>query len=65
MKTFAELKAYLEENKTTKGKYKGSSYKVVTMGSLNTLYVDDEKIDVYKTSKDAVKSAKEFIDLNR
>lgn len=63
MKTFAELKAALEE--ANKGSYKGSNWKIASKGSIHTLYVNDEKIDVYRSTKDAEKAAKEFIDLNR
>lgn len=59
MKTFAELKAALEEQSGKTGKYRGVSYRI----SNNVLYVDNEKIDVYKNEKEAEKAAKEFIQM--
>jgi hypothetical protein len=64
MKTFAELKEYLSESASTK-KYKGVSYRISKLGSMNTLYVDDEKIDVFRSEAEADKAAKEFIDLSK
>lgn len=61
MKTFKELQEALTE---ATGKYKGSSYKISKLGSMHTLYVDNEKIDVYRSKEEAEKAAKEFIDLS-
>lgn len=63
VKTFAELKTHLEEAVATKGTYKRMKYRIVKQGSMHCLYVEGEKIDLYKTDKEAVKAAKEFIDL--
>ena len=65
LKSFAELKTYLEEAKAVSGTYKRMKYRISNLGSMYTLYVDDEKIDVYPSQKEAEKAAKEFIDLNR
>jgi hypothetical protein len=63
MKTFAVLREKIEKSAGTLGKYKGVPYRVSKIGSTFSLYVDDEKIDVYINEKEAVKAAKEFIDL--
>lgn len=63
MKNFAELREKVEKSAATTGKYKGVPYRVSKVGSTFSLYVDDEKIDVYVNEKEAVKAAKEFIDL--
>lgn len=62
MKTFTELKTYLNENKKIKGKYKGVPYYISNLGTMFTLYVDDEKIDTYHNQAAAEKAAKQYID---
>ena len=54
---FNTLRSSLNEAKTSK--YKGTSYRI----SNGALYVNGEKIDVYRDDKEAEKAAKEFIDL--
>ncbi len=65
MKSFSELKTFLENKNDHSGIYKGKKYRISKLGSSNTLYVNNEKIDVYRSEKEAVKAAKEFIDLSK
>lgn len=54
---FKELRASIQEAKGSK--YKGVAYRIAN----GALYVNGEKIDVYRDDKAAEKAAKEFIDL--
>jgi len=63
MKTFKEIRQELIESNS--GKYKGVSWKLTKTGSSHTLFVDGDKIDTYKSEKEAVASAKEYIDLSK
>lgn len=63
MKTFTLLRNELIESNKIKGKYKGVPYYISNLGSMFTLYVDNEKIDTYKSQKEAEKAASEFIEL--
>lgn len=60
---FQQLREKIEKNTTIIGKYKNTSYKIFSSGSMFSLTVDNEKVDEYKTSKEAEKAAKEFIEL--
>ncbi len=61
MKTFSELREAVQLPEAS-GTYKGTKWKTSKAGSFYSLYVDGEKIDVYKSEKEAEKAAKEFID---
>jgi len=62
MKTFRELKENLVLVETKTGRYKGHKWKITKAGSTYALYVDNDKIDIYKSQAEAEKAAKEFID---
>ena len=62
MKTFKSLRYELNEGTKIKGKYKGVPYYISNLGTMFTLYVDDEKIDTYHNQGAAEKAAKQYID---
>lgn len=64
MRLFRDLRESLVVEATS-GRYKGSKWRLSKAGSFYSLYVDDEKIDVFKSEAEGERAAKEFIDLSR